>query len=725
MPDLDLGNTRVNQENAEVVQARILQDLNTAQRSAVTARQGNICVLAGAGTGKTRFLINRIAWLIYKYDVEPHSILAMTFTNKAANEMKQRTRELIPQEIDELWIGTFHSIFLRMLRIHFDAANLQRRFQVIDASDQLAIIKRLLKETEAQLDSPKQIQNFINARKETGQRSRNIVRFGNPQMVDFYDQYERYCEQHAVIDFAEILLRSWELFSENPGILRHYQARFQHVLIDEFQDTNSLQYALLSQLKNAQNYATVVGDDDQSIYSWRGARPENIQQFMSDFKPVELVKLEQNYRSSSHILHAANALIDSNTQRVGKKLWTEQEAGELISVIATPSEQEEAQYVTNTVADWVSRSRENRYSDAAVLYRTNAQSNPLEHVFNFEQIPYKLKGATAFYSRAEIKNALAYMHMVLDPRNDSALQRIVNVPRRGIGRAAEIKLRQLAGCRGCSLWEAARLSSDKNMQRFVDVIEMISAKCHGQSLTSIAKICIEDTNLVAFHGADRGVAGETRVENLQELVSACQRFNPEDMLLSSTVTPIQREHKALEVFLDSVALNFGEQIEEAEKDAVTLMTLHAAKGLEFPLVFIVGLEEGYAPLISANTEEQGIEEERRLIYVGMTRAMQQLHMVNAQSRVIFGSSERRRRSRFISELPKNDLKKTTYSSFAEPLSSVAEDIPTRFRVGQEVLHDQIGRGTIVTATPQQVAISFNGESPRWFISESRMLHEVS
>ena len=612
----------------------ILDNLNDAQRQAVTAPAAPTLVIAGAGSGKTRVLVHRAAWLIDVEGVSPHSLLAVTFTNKAAAEMRGRIETLLQLPVQHLWIGTFHGLAHRMLRRHWREAELPQGFQIIDSDDQLRLLKRLLKSLNMD-DSrwvPKEVQWFINAQKDEGLRPQHLDDGGDAnrrQMISLYQSYEEICRRGGLVDFAELLLRAHELLRDNADLLQHYQRRFQHLLVDEFQDTNAIQYAWLRLLAGKTGVPFVVGDDDQSIYRWRGARVEHIHQFQRDFPNTQVVKLEQNYRSTATILNAANAVIANNGSRMGKNLWTDGSDGESIKVYAAFNERDEADFVIGRLRDWIAQG--NARADAAILYRSNAQSRVLEEGLINAQIPYRVYGGLRFFERAEIKDALAYLRLIANRDDDSSFERVVNKPTRGIGARTLELMRSYARANACSMWRAAgAIASDDLHGRaanavaaFMSLIERLDRESNGLDLHDKVDHVIHASGLVDFFKKDKGEKGETRVENLGELVSAARSFAPDPA----------EEMSPLDEFLSHAALEAGEGQADAWEDCVQLMTMHSAKGLEFPLVFMCGMEDGLFPHQRSIADPDGLEEERRLCYVGITRAMQTLydHLCRATS----------------------------------------------------------------------------------------------
>ena len=577
----------------------ILNPLNDAQREAVTAPVGPVLVLAGAGSGKTRVLTHRVAWLIQAEGASPHSIMAMTFTNKAAGEMRARIESLLGMPGAALWIGTFHGIAHRLLRLHWREANLPQTFQILDGDDQLRLIKKILKAQN--LDDtrwvPRDIQYFINQNKDEGMRPK-VLKDGNDptrrQFIQLYRDYEEACQRAGVVDFAELLLRAFELWRDQPELLAHYRRRFGHVLVDEFQDTNTIQYAWTKLLVGSEGAPFAVGDDDQSIYRWRGARVENLQTFRRDFPQAKLIRLEQNYRSTSTILEAANALIANNSGRLGKNLWTSGGKGEPIRLYAAFNERDEAEFVLQRIKDWVARGGNRR--DIAILYRSNAQSRVFEEAFLSARIPYKVYGGLRFFERAEIKDALAYLRLVSNRNDDTSFERVVNLPTRGIGAKSIDTLRERARADGSSLWSAAQrciaegslgAKGAGSLHGFLQLIDRLAADTRELALHEIVDQVINSSGLLEHHRKEKAERGEARADNLLELVSAARGFEPEGVE-GEQLPP-------LESFLAHAVLESGEGQAEAWEDCIQMMTLHTAKGLEFPVVFLAGLEDGLFP----------------------------------------------------------------------------------------------------------------------------------
>jgi DNA helicase-2/ATP-dependent DNA helicase PcrA len=642
----------------------ILSPLNDAQREAVTAPVGPVLVLAGAGSGKTRVLTHRVAWLVQAEGASPHSILAVTFTNKAAGEMRARIEALLGVPGAALWIGTFHGIAHRLLRLHWREAGLPQGFQILDGDDQLRIIKKILKAQG--LDDarwvPREIQYFINSNKDEGHRPASMKDGNDPtrrQLIRLYADYEDACKRAGVVDFAELLLRAFELWRDHPELVAHYRRRFRHVLVDEFQDTNAIQYNWLKLLVGSEGAPFAVGDDDQSIYRWRGARVENLQQFRRDFPQALLCRLEQNYRSTGTILNAANALIAHNSGRLGKNLWTSGAQGEPIRIYAAFNERDEAEFVLQRIKDWVAHGGARR--DIAILYRSNAQSRVFEEVFLSARVPYKVYGGLRFFERAEIKDALAYLRLVANRDDDTSFERVVNLPTRGIGAKSLDTLRERARADGSSLWKAAQACiapsgvSDSGLgakaagavQGFMQLIDRLAADTADLALHETVDQVLNASGLLDHHKKEKADRGEARVENLLELVSAARGFEPDEAALEPGQAPL----KPLESFLAHAVLESGEGQADAWEDCIQMMTLHTAKGLEFPVVFLAGLEDGLFPHQRSLNDLDSLEEERRLAYVGTTRAMQQLYLTYAEQRRLHGIDSYGMASRFIAEIP--------------------------------------------------------------------------
>lgn len=707
----------------------IIDSLNPEQRGAVTASPGHQLVLAGAGSGKTRVLVQRIAWLIQVEGISPNAILAVTFTNKAAREMQHRLEAALQSStpIRQLWVGTFHGLAHRLLKLHWQEAGLPQNFQILDSDDQLRIIKRVLKNLdldESRL-APRQAQWFINSQKDEGKRANYLQESGDyigDMLIRIYRQYEEACERSGLVDFGELLLRSHELWLKHPALLKHYQQRFQYVLVDEFQDTNTIQYAWLRVLAGKTVFVTAVGDDDQSIYGWRGARIENIQHFPRDFPAVATVRLEQNYRSTSTILNAANAVIENNSDRLGKRLWTDSGEGEPISLYAAFNEQDEARFIVERVQHLI-RNDSNR-CDIAILYRSNAQSRVLEEALLREGIPYRIYGGQRFYDRLEIKNAVAYLRLLQNRDDDAAFERVINTPTRGIGEKTIDLLRQHARQQNVSLWKAvnqlmannffaARASS--SLQNFLSLIDQMDRETDELGLMELCDHVIKKSGLLEFHKNEKGEKGLQRVDNLHELISACDVFESENEELS----PLQE-------FLDRAALDAGERQAAEHEDSVQLMTLHSAKGLEFPTVFLAGMEENLFPHRMSLEEGSGLEEERRLCYVGITRAMKLLYLTYAEVRRLHGEEHFNAPSRFLREIPSALIQEVRLKAeISRPSGLMGK--PTLatmtsgevFGLGQRVFHQMFGKGLIIdmegAGTRTRVQINFDQVGVKWLM----------
>ncbi|MDP3367166.1 MAG: DNA helicase II [Pseudomonas sp.] len=710
-----------------------LTTLNPAQHHAVTTPPGHQLVLAGAGSGKTRVLVHRIAFLIQRLDVSPHSILSVTFTNKAAAEMRHRIEDVLGHAPAGMWVGTFHGLAHRLLRAHWKEAKLAENFQILDSDDQQRLIKRVIRDLglDEQRWPAKQAQWFINGQKDEGIRPQGIQASGDlflATMRGIYEAYEAACARTGVIDFAELLLRALDLWRDNAGLLEHYQRRFRHILVDEFQDTNAVQYAWLRFLAKGGESLMVVGDDDQSIYGWRGAKIENIQQFDSDFADAEIIRLEQNYRSTANILNAANALIANNQGRLGKELRTDVGDGEPLALYAAFNEHDEARYVVETIEDALRKDGLKR-SEIAILYRSNAQSRVLEEALLREKIPYRIYGGQRFFERAEIKNAMAYLRLLDGRGNDAALERIINVPARGIGEKTIENIREYARAHDVHMWEAIRLMltvkalparASGALAGFIELIDSLAEQVLAMPLHQMTQVVIEKSGLLAYHEAEKGEKGQARVENLEELVSAARTFeNDED----DELTPLQ-------AFLTHASLEAGDTQAAENEDSIQLMTLHSAKGLEFPLVFLVGMEEGLFPHKMSLEEPGRLEEERRLAYVGITRAMQKLVISYAETRRLYGSETYNKVSRFVREIPAPLIQEVRLSnSVSRPMSTssmgggslfAGSAIPqTPFNLGQRVRHSLFGEGTILNfegaGAQARVQVNFENEGSKWLM----------
>jgi len=723
--------------------SHILNSLNDPQRQAVTAEPSNLLVLAGAGSGKTRVLVHRIAWLIEMSGCSPGNILAVTFTNKAAAEMRSRIEELLERPIGGMWVGTFHGLAHRLLRAHWQEAGLTEKFQILDSDDQLRLVKRTLQALE--LDESKwparQCQWYINQQKDEGLRADHLEHYGQDYqrtMIRVYKAYEEACERGGLVDFGELLLRSHELWLKQPALLAYYQQRFSEILVDEFQDTNTIQYAWLRVLAGKKNHVTAVGDDDQSIYGWRGARIENIQQFTSDLHPATLIRLEQNYRSTSTILKAANKLISNNSGRLGKELWTDGDEGEPIAIYAAFNEQDEARFICDQVQKWARGGR--RRDEAVVLYRSNAQSRELEEALLRADVPYRIYGGFRFYERQEIRNATGYLRLISSRDDDAAFERVINTPVRGIGNVTLELIRGLARNEGCSLWRAAHQAvvsgqlpnrASQNVQDFMNLINVMEEYATSHELHLTTDYVIRQSGLIHHHEKEGGEKARSRLENLEELINAAGAFAPDEQPDQEKPTPLE----ILSAFLDKAALDAGDTQADDYEDAVQLMTLHSAKGLEYPFVVIAGLEEGLFPHKMSADSLDGLEEERRLCYVGLTRAREKLLLCHAESRRLHGEEHVTRPSRFLKEIPA-ELKQEVrmkgqvtrgfggeswgrrnaggaHQSFAQEPSGIS------ISLGQRVRHPTFGEGVVLNSEGSgnnvRVQINFDGVGSKWLV----------
>ncbi|EJG0781573.1 TPA: DNA helicase II [Vibrio parahaemolyticus] len=718
----------------------LLDGLNDKQREAVAAPLENLLVLAGAGSGKTRVLVHRIAWLMSVEQASPFSIMSVTFTNKAAAEMRGRIEELMMGSASGMWNGTFHGICHRILRAHYLDAKLPEDFQIIDSDDQQRLLKRLIKAQN--LDEKqwpaRQVAWWINGKKDEGLRPAHIDAYHDPvtkTYLQLYTAYQEACDRAGLVDFAEILLRAHELLRDNKFVREHYQARFKHILVDEFQDTNNIQYAWLRMMAGPECHVMIVGDDDQSIYGWRGAKVENIEKFTREFPSVTTIRLEQNYRSTKTILEASNTLIANNTERMGKELWTDGVVGEPISVYSAYNELDEARFAVNKIKEW--QDKGGALNDAAMLYRNNAQSRVLEEALIQAGLPYRIYGGMRFFERQEIKDALAYMRLMANRNDDAAFERVVNTPTRGLGDKTLETIRRAARDRGCTMWEASVAMLDEQvlagraagaLGRFIELITALEDDTLEMPLHEQTDHVIKYSGLFAMYEQEKGEKSKARIENLEELVTATRQFEkPEET----------EEMSLLTAFLTHAALEAGEGQADEFEDAVQLMTLHSAKGLEFPLVFMVGVEEGMFPSQMSAEEAGRLEEERRLCYVGMTRAMQKLYITYAEMRRLYGQDKYHKPSRFIRELPETCLDEVRMKAqVSRPASSgrfsqtaVKENFnETGFSLGSRVMHPKFGEGTIINfegSGPQsRVQIAFNGEGIKWLVTAYARLEKL-
>ena len=697
-----------------MISSDILARLNPQQLKAVTLPRVPALILAGAGSGKTRVLTTRVAWLIQTGQVSPHGLLAVTFTNKAAREMLTRIAAMLTISTRGMWVGTFHGLCNRMLRAHHRDAGLPQTFQIMDTQDQLALIKRLLKtlNVDEQRCPPRELQYFINGNKEAGLRPTAVQAHDKRtiELNELYAHYERQCSREGVVDFAELLLRCFELLERNEILRSHYRRRFEHILVDEFQDTSRLQYLWLKLLAGSDNAVFAVGDDDQAIYAFRGASAQNLFEFEREFAADNVIKLEQNYRSQGHILDAANALISHNSRRLGKDLWTDAGKGEPLRQYEAPSDADEAAFIVQEVKEL--RSDGVPLPEMALLYRSNAQSRVLEHALFNAGLPYRVYGGLRFFERQEIKHALAYLRLVANPADDGAFARVVNVPARGVGSRSLEQLQESAKQRSVSLWQAAcetPLSgkSGQAVNAFIRLIQGLRQDCEGLSLAEAVQLVIERSGLKAHFEGER--EGRERLENLDELHNAAAAFDaeafartqPEDDVGGEALAPAGDEAAfgALNDFLAHAALEAGEHQAGPGQPALQLMTVHSAKGLEFDAVFISGLEEGLFPHDNSLDEADGVEEERRLMYVALTRARRRLYLTHAQTRILHGQTRYNIASRFLSEIPDQLVQRvdrvSMHASFASSVYAAAP-AASRWRVGQDVVHPKFGAGVIVS-----------------------------
>ncbi|HIF9374747.1 TPA: DNA helicase II [Photobacterium damselae] len=718
----------------------LLDGLNDKQREAVAAPLGNYLVLAGAGSGKTRVLVHRIAWLIAIEQASPYSIMSVTFTNKAAAEMRGRINELMEGSTSGMWNGTFHGLCHRILRAHYLDARLPEDFNILDSDDQLRLLRRLIKAQN--LDEkqwpPRQGAWYINGKKDEGLRPHQIETFNDPVEQTWqriYAAYQEACDRAGLVDFAELLLRAFELVRDNKFIREHYQARFKHILVDEFQDTNSIQFAWLRLMAGPDCYVMIVGDDDQSIYGWRGAKVENISRFLREFHDAKSIFLEQNYRSTGNILKAANELIANNNERMGKNLWTDGADGDRISLYSAFNELDEARFAVGKIKEW--RDQGGTLNEVAFLYRSNAQSRVLEEALIQAGMPYRIYGGMRFFERQEIKDALSYLRLISNRNDDTAFERVVNTPTRGIGDRTLETIRLAARDRGMTMWQASIALLDDQvlagraanaLRRFIELVDALEDDTAELALYQQTDDVIRNSGLRAMYEQEKGEKAQARIENLEELVTATRQFEiPEEA----------QEMTHLAAFLSHAALEAGEGQADDFEDAVQLMTMHSAKGLEFPLVFMVGMEEGMFPS-SRTTEEVGrLEEERRLCYVGMTRAMQKLYLTHAEMRRLYGKDNFHKPSRFLKEIPEHFIDEVRMKAqVSRPVSTgrfsqttVNENFnQTGFSLGQRVEHPTFGEGTIINyegSGPQsRVQVAFNGQGIKWLVTQYAKLTAI-
>ena len=737
----------LNMTTSNASQDSLLSGLNDKQLEAVTLPHQSALILAGAGSGKTRVLTTRIAWLIQTGQVSPTGLLAVTFTNKAAKEMLTRLTAMLPINTRGMWVGTFHGLCNRLLRAHHLEALLPATFQILDSADQLSAIKRLMKvmNVDDEKFPPKQVMGYINSCKEEGLRAQSVDAYDphSQRMREIFEEYDRQCQKEGVVDFAELLLRCYELLSRDTNIRQHYQERFKYILVDEFQDTNKLQYMWLKLFagmgsEEPNNCIFAVGDDDQSIYAFRGARVGNMSDFEVDFKVQNIVKLEENYRSHSNILDAANAIISNNKNRLGKNLWTSAGAGEPVRVYQAYNDIDEASFIVDEVKmlhndGWA-------LNDIALLYRSNAQSRIIEHALFSNSIPYRVYGGLRFFERAEIKHAMAYLRLINNPEDDVALLRVINFPTRGIGTRSLEQLQESARAQDCSLWQAAinkvgNGRPGKGLEGFVALIKQMQDDAKGLTLTEMTEIATTMSGLKNFYQLEK--EGEDRIANLDELINAAVSF------MNNNSDALEDNSNGLTEFLTHASLEAGEHQADVGADALQLMTVHAAKGLEFKAVFISGLEEGLCPHENSLYENNGLEEERRLMYVAVTRARQRLYLSHAQSRMLHGQIRYGIASRFLDEIPDALLKRLNSKQAPKPsmashydnnyqstpsASSSEQKSAMPWKIGQAVSHAKFGQGVVVShegnASDMRIQINFGREGLKWLAMEYAKLEKA-
>jgi DNA helicase-2/ATP-dependent DNA helicase PcrA len=738
----------MNNQPQTTMQDPLLAGLNNKQLEAVTLPQQSALILAGAGSGKTRVLTARIAWLIQTELVSPTGLLAVTFTNKAAKEMLTRITASLPINTRGMWVGTFHGLCNRLLRAHHREAGLPASFQILDIADQLSVIKRLMKlmNVDDEKFPPKQVQNYINGCKDEGLRAHAVDAYDphSQKLREIFEEYDKQCQRDGVADFAELLLRCYELLERDANIRQHYQNRFRYILVDEFQDTNRLQYQWLKLLAGKENCMFAVGDDDQSIYGFRGARVGNMRDFETDFNVQSVVKLEENYRSHSNILDAANAIISHNKNRLGKNLWTSAGAGEPVRVYQAYNDNDEAQFIVDEIKMLHAEGTE--LGEMALLYRSNAQSRVLEHALFSANLPYRVYGGLRFFERAEIKHALAYMRLIANANDDTALLRVINFPARGIGARSLEQLQEAARAENCSLWQAAINKvghgkvGGKGIDGFVALTRQMVDEAYGISLSELAELATTLSGLKAHYQNEK--EGEDRIANLEELVTAAVAFTNQDFGNHSN-TDGETEQDLLTQFLSHASLEAGEHQADVGREALQLMTVHASKGLEFKVVFISGLEEGLCPHEQSTYEANGLEEERRLMYVAVTRARQRLYLSHAQSRMLHGQVRYGIPSRFLDEIPEELLKRLNskpvaksgygrdYSELPAMMSkqqSSTQKSAMPWKIGQQVAHSKFGNGVVVSyegnANDMRVQVNFGREGLKWLALEFAKLTAI-
>jgi DNA helicase-2/ATP-dependent DNA helicase PcrA len=718
---------------------KLLENLNEAQYQATTADPGHQLIIAGAGSGKTLALVCRIAWIHSAFSVPFSRILAVTFTNKAANTIKQRVQTALDASVQTAWIGTFHSICHRLLRQYHYDFGINQHFQIIDQEDQLRIIKKLMQASQIddKIYPAKKVQYAINQQKEAGRRARDCSAEDfayQGEVVNIYQQYETYCQQSDLIDFNELILKVVETLSTNPNVATRFQDQFRYILIDEFQDTNHLQYQLIKCIAGQKNYISVVGDDDQSIYSWRGARVDHILSFANDYPDVTTIRLEQNYRSTGHILAAANTVIANNSNRLGKTLWTNADPGEKITVFNGLNEQEEARYCVDHIMSNHRTGAE--YQQHAILYRSNAQSRVLEEHLTRAGISYRIYGGLRFFERAEIKDSLAYLRLIINPHDDQAFERIVNVPARAIGQASVDKLRLLAREHNVSLWQAITMGAQdpqrlaprtrKSLETFAEMIQDLSEKCQHLKASELAELCMQTSGLIQLQEKQHPENAKTKLENMQELISAISQYEQNHSELNTAMTIAQ--------FISDTTLDTHRD-ESEQQDSVQLMTLHSAKGLEFHTVFLTGMEEGIFPHKLSQSDERELEEERRLCYVGLTRAKHKLHITHAEYRRLYNQENYQRPSRFLTEIPVEHCERinsdhTQQATQSIRLANMSDQIGNSpWRLGSHVKHPTFGYGVVMNAegsgSTGRIQVNFVEHGNKWLLTDYAKLEPAN
>ena len=712
--------------------SHILENLNDAQRNAVTSEKQHILVLAGAGSGKTRVLVHKIAWEVEALGKNPSSIMAVTFTNKAANEMRSRIESLLKVQLFDSWVGTFHGLSHKLLKRFYKEAGLSSGFTILDSDDQLRIIKRISKELNLEEATwpARQTQWRINAWKDEGTRAKDVNDEGDfytETVCRVYKEYEEVCQKDDLVDFGELLLRSYEVVSNSKSVKTFFHSRFNSILIDEFQDTNTIQYKWLKEIASNKANVTAVGDDDQSIYGWRGAKVEHVNLFSKDFKETEIIRLEQNYRSTNIILNAANALIDNNKDRLGKNLWTEKIEGEQIVLYQAYNEQDEARFIADILKDWMNKG--GLYEEAAVLYRSNAQSRAIEEALLRASIPYRIYGGVRFYERLEIKNAIAYLKVIFNNNDNPSFERSISNPTRGVGEKTLSKIRNTSKQFNISYIKASAklidegLISGRGGSGLRDYLEFISG-CKGfieeNLLSELMELIIKDTGLYAYHGKEAGEKGKTRTENLEELITATKNFE-------QSIKDEKTNVEIAESYLDIISLDSGDRQASEHDDAAQLMTMHSAKGLEFKLVLLTGLEESLFPHGRSMESASQLEEERRLCYVAITRAMEKLYITHAESRRLHGTDTFNPPSRFLREIPKDLIDEIrpraqtnipyNRKDFSETKIEFEEEIG--IALGQKVMHKKFGEGIVLnyegSGESARVQVNFDDSGTKWLV----------